>query len=275
MKTPQTFTILIWANKAKATKSGLLPLFARVTCNGRRSEISLKRKVPEEKWNPESNKCTGVGPEPMAINQFIDQTKSRLFKIYDNLLLNDEPVNPQTIKDLFLGKNVKEKTLLEVVAIHNPELKDRISIDYSKSTHTKFNTLEKKIRKYCKSYLKKHDLFLSQLNYEFVKNFAYFLQSREKIKSNTTMKYVRMLKKIMNEAVRRSWLDKNPFQEFKCTFKWAERDVLTMDEVKLIEEKEFNLYRLALVRDLFIFSCYTGISYADIIRLQKKDISSN
>lgn len=111
------------------------------------------------------------------------------------------------------------------------------------------------------------------MNYSFVKDLEYYLRSIEKTSANTTMKYIRMLKKVMNDLVRKNFLDQNPFQQFKCTFKWPDREVVTSEELDIIFTKSFSIERLEQVRDFFVFSCFTGLAYIDLINLKPSDIS--
>jgi len=88
MKTTQTFSILVWANKSKATNDGL-PIFARITIDGKRAEISLKKKVQEEKWDSHSGCMKGTNEEARTVNNYINQVKSELFKLYTQMSMFD------------------------------------------------------------------------------------------------------------------------------------------------------------------------------------------
>ncbi len=184
-----------------------------------------------------------------------------------------EFISPEGIKNIFTGGIAQQHTILEVLKLHNEDLKKRIGIDVASSTWTKFNTLEKKLALYITKQLNKTDFYLHQLDYTFISNFEYFLRSVEKIKSNTTMKYVRMTKKIMNDAVRKNWLDKNPFQAFKCKFRWPEKEVITWDELNILMERDFAMERLQLVKDYFVFSYFTGLAYIDVVNLKPSSIT--
>ena len=81
------------------------------------------------------------------------------------------------------------------------------------------------------------------------------------------MGHLKYLKKVANIAVTHDWLDKNPFQNFRCTTREVRREFLTPEELQLLAEKPFAMRRLAEVRDIFIFSCYTGYAYSDVLKL--------
>lgn len=271
MKTTQTFSVLIWANKAKETKDGL-PLFARVTVDGKRIEISLKKKVPSDLWDGKAGVVTGSGENVKFLNNYIAQVKAELFKIFNKMEILEEHITAEAIKLRFTGEKEEVKTLLQVVQYHNNQMAQRLGIDFVQGTYAKYTSLHNKLVTFIKYQYKKSDIALRDLNHKFVTSFEYFLKTYYKNGHNTTMKDIKNLKKIINLAVQNSWLDKNPFTAFKCAFRNVERNVLTLDEIETIENKEFKMPRLQHVRDLFIFSCYTGLAYADVMNLTSRNI---
>lgn len=170
----QTFSILIWANKARSSSKGY-PLYARVTVNGKRAEISLKRKVDLNRWDVTSGQMRGNSIEAKQINHFIQKVKADLYQIYHQMSLQNEFISAESIKLRFTGEELPHKTILQTIRIHNEELERRIGTDVVKATWTKFLTLEKKLIAYIKQYRKKSDFYLEELDYRFVTEFEYFL----------------------------------------------------------------------------------------------------
>lgn len=272
MKTNQTFSILIWANKARK-KDEELPLYARVTVDGKRAEISLKTNVDSSKWNPEKGYLTGSTEDVKTINNYITQVKSKLFKIYTEMQMFDVPITAEAIKNKFTGETEKKKTILQVFDYHNEQMAKIVGIDVSPITLKRYKNIRSKISDFVKNQYKKSDYYLEDLSYQFVTNFEYYLKTELKIQHNTATKQIQYLKKIINLAIKNEWINKNPFSSFKCSFRKVERDVLTMQELERIEQKIFKIQRLDQVKDLFIFSCYTGISYIDIMELTPEKLT--
>jgi Site-specific recombinase XerD len=272
MKTTQTFSILIWANKAKATNDGL-PLFARITIDGKRAEISLKRKVNPAKWNPNKSCWEDTSEEARATNKYITHVKAELLKLYDQMQILDENITAESLKLRFTGVSEEKKTLLQIVDYHNEQMAKVVGINVVKITFARYQNLRRKLGEFIKHQYRKSDIYLNDLTYQFVTNFEYYLKSHRKNEHNTAIKDIKNLKKILNDAVQNDWLTKNPFMSFKCTFKLREREVLTIDEVRAIENKQFGIKRLQQVKDLFIFSCYTGLAYIDVMKLTKQHLS--
>lgn len=272
MKTNQTFSILIWANKAKATYEGL-PIFARVTIDGKRAEISLKKKINPEKWDSRTGHVKGNNEDARTINNYIAQVKSELFKHYTQMQMFDEFITAESLKLRFTGEKEVKKSLLQVFDFHNEEMAKAVGVNIERVTLTKYLTVRKKTANFILHQYKRTDLFLQELNHQFITNFEFYLKTVEHIDHNTTMRYIRNLKKIINDAVRNEWLLRNPFDSFKCSLKKVDRDILSMEEISLMQEKDFRIPRLAQVKDLFIFSCYTGLAYVDVMKLTPQNLA--
>jgi hypothetical protein len=146
MKTTQTFSILFWANKGKSTSEGL-PLFARITIDGKRAEISLKRKVDPNLWNPKASCVDGKS----EVNNYIAQVKAELLKIYNQMQVLEENITAETIKARFTGKTEEKKTLLQIVDYHNRQMERTIGIDVVQRTYAKYQSLRNKLAIFIKS----------------------------------------------------------------------------------------------------------------------------
>jgi hypothetical protein len=200
MKTTQTFSILIWANKARISSEGL-PLYARVTIDGKRAEISLKKRVSKETWDGKACCVFGKSEEAKRINGYITQVKSELEKIYTQMEILDEHITAEAIKLRFTGEKEEVKTLLQVVDYHNGQMAKMVGIDVVKITLAKYQSLRNKLAIFVKSEYKKSDVNLQDLNHKFVTNFEYFLKTHFNNGHNTAMKDIKNLKKIIKQDV--------------------------------------------------------------------------
>jgi site-specific recombinase XerD len=137
-------------------------------------------------------------------------------------------------------------------------------------------------QKYIKLFLLKkkvQDIYLSQLTFRFLVDFEKFLRCytpedhQKKMENNTVMKHIQRLRKMVTLAYKMEWIDKDPFIKFKATYIKNEREFLREEELQSIIDKKFDIDRLNLVKDLFIFSCYTGLSYIDVMNLIEDNIA--
>lgn len=272
MKSNQTFTILFWLYKSKI-RNGKAPIYCRITVNGKRAQFSVKRSVCPTKWVSVAGTTNGKTPELKTINSYLNMVKGEIHKHYNRLLASEEFITADILKNSYLGKTEKERTLIETYLYHNQKMEERIGIDVVKSTLVKYKTVLYKLRTFLYKKRNVKDIHLKELNHKFVVDFENYLKVDCGVSHNTCMKYIRDLKKVINMAVDNEWLDKNPFSRFKCSYKKVVREILTEKELQLLSEKEFSIQRLEEVRDIFLFCCYTGYAFVDVEKLSQNDVA--
>ncbi|HYF67168.1 MAG TPA: site-specific integrase [Ohtaekwangia sp.] len=162
--------------------------------------------------------------------------------------------------------------MIEVFILHNEMMKSRVGIDFSKSTMTRYNTTLDHIQNFLQHTYNRQDIFLHQIQYGLITDLEHYLKVQRKCNHNSTLKYIRNFRKIINLTVRNDWMDKDPFKAYRVKLKDTKRVFLTKEEFKALEEKQFTIPRLEQVRDVFVFCCYTGLSYVDVEKLTPKDI---
>lgn len=272
MKTNQTFTILFWLYKGKM-RNGKAPIYCRITVNGKRAQFSLKRSIEPTKWIASAGSAKGNTEEARILNSYLNKVRNELHKHYNLLEATDQFITADTIKNSYLGTGEEQRSLIETFQYHNDQMKELIGVDVVKATHTKFETVLKKLKLYLKNNYKRSDIFLQELDHKFIVDFEYFLKVDQAISHNTVMKYIRNLKKVMNMAVMNDWITKNPFISFKCSTKKVTREILTEKELQTLSEKDFSIQRLEEVRDIFLFCCYTGYAFVDVEKLTPSDVA--
>jgi len=112
------------------------------------------------------------------------------------------------------------------------------------------------------------------LDYDFISSFSFWLKTVKNCNHNTTLKYLTNFKKIVLICVKNGWLIRNPFTQFRMVKKEVNRIILTWQEMQKISEKTFVTDRLNHVRDIFLFSCFTGLAYVDVKNLSKHQITT-
>jgi len=264
-------TILAWLYKSRKNKHGQSPLYIRVSYNNQRKNISTGYNIDPLKWDAAKSRVKGKDDEAEAINSYLQQTQSKLVSLYNDMLKEGD-INLDKLIDRFFGRDYSPMTLLELVKYHNEDFKKRIGIDYTFSTYEKYDILRKKIEAFIPTKYGKKDIRIKDLTIQFAADFDFYLKDNDKNKHNTVVKYITNLKKILNMAVTNGWIDKSPFIKFKSTFKDVERIYLTWEELNAIEQKTFKIERLNLVKDMFLFQCYTGLAYSDMAKLKSDDV---
>ncbi|MEJ7822998.1 MAG: site-specific integrase [Chitinophagaceae bacterium] len=276
----KTFSLLFYIKKQKNSlkeqpqqENKKQPIYIRITVNGKRIELSAKREVDPTKWNSHAGRAIGTKEEIKTLNAYLDTFQMKLYEAQRQLLECGKPFTAESLKNKMTGKEERPRMLVEIIQQHNDSIKTLIGLDYSKATWVKYNTTQKHIEEFLQWKYQTKDINIRDLNFEFINDFEFYLKSQKKIDVNTNAKYLKNIKKIVNECVAKDWLDKDPFVGYKIKTKHTERGYLNEFELKDIEEKEFAIERLNYVRDIFLFSCYTGLAYVDIFNLRKENIS--
>jgi site-specific recombinase XerD len=276
MKKVNTFGIQFVIRKHRI-KNGNIPVYARITVNTSRCELSIKKRIAVNNWNNGKGKATGSNPEIRTLNSYLEHIRSQLTNHYQDLIVNKKQVSAEAVKDKFLGISDSEKTLKELIEYHNTHQDENLTWGTLKN----YFTTSRYIDVFLKKKYKRSDIYLNELNYKFITDFEYFLRKNKPtdhqrpMGNNGVMKHIERLRKMIHMAVRMDWLEKNPFTAYKLHFKKVERDFLTQEELSAIENKNYSIERLEQVKDLFIFSCYTGLSYIDVMKLGPNKIKKN
>jgi len=263
-----SLTVLNYLKVAKRdVTTGLAPIFFRVTIGGQRVEISAKRSWDPSRWETEAGKAKGTKEDARTLNTYLDTLRAKLNKQFNQLLSGDEPVTAELLKNAFLNKVAPSKSIMEVLTYHNEQVAARVGTDYAPATLRRYRVGLKKVKLFLKHQYQRADMPLDQLNRRFITEFEHFLKTVEGIQHNTSMNYIKYLKKTVLLALSYEWLDKNPFVGIKHSIREVTREFLSTEELARMVEKPFSIRRLDEVRDIFVFSCYTGYAYADVLKL--------
>jgi hypothetical protein len=261
--------------KSKNAGGNKALVYVRITINGERAELSIKRRVDRDRWDAAANRVRGNKEDAREINALLDATTLRLNKIYNKLLENNEHIAAKRIKDIYIGKDESRKTLLEAFTDHNQMMASRVGVDFSKSTYTRYSTTKDHVEAFLRHQYNLPDIQLRQLRqlrYSFITDLEHFLKVIRKCNHNSTLKYIRNFRKIINLSVKNDWLDKDPFKAYQVKLKDTKRTFLNKEELTCLDGKTLHIERLDNVRDVFVFCCYTGLSYVDVEKLTKRQI---
>ncbi|WP_350284639.1 site-specific integrase [uncultured Croceitalea sp.] len=267
-----TINILFYPKKRDSDTDGNVTIYCRVTVNSKRAEFSLRRAVHEQRWDSHSGRLRGTTMEVSKFNRFLDNVKNRLFEIYDSLLKDRKDVSATIVKNTYLGKEGKEYMLLEIFKEHNDEIESLLGKGFTKGTLQRYKAAYKHVSAYIQHNYHRNDIPVSRVDYKFITGFEYFLKSKRNCEHNTAIKYIVNFKKIIRIAYANEWISRDPFFHWKASWKTKEKQFLTQAELDTLQNKKSFLPRLDLVRDIFVFCCYTGLAYADVKQLRQEDI---
>ncbi|MNP95936.1 Tyrosine recombinase XerD [compost metagenome] len=272
--TNTTFGVIFYLKTQKTSAQGKAPICARVTVNGKRTEISIKRSVNANEWDERKGMAKGSRKETIELNMFLNQFKAKIINTYQQMVLTDVPIDGPAIRDKVLGTDHLAPTLVSLMEYHNEQQLHKLAPGTMKNYHT----TQRYVKIFLTEKLHRNDIFLSQLTYKFILDFERYLfnyvpkDHQKPLNNNGIMKHIERLRKMINMAVKLDWLSKDPFTSFKKHFDKVERESLNSKEITALANKEFTIERLRHVRDMFLFSCYTGLSYIELAELTPNKI---
>lgn len=265
-----TFSVLFYLKKAKAKRDGSTPIYCRITVRGKRAEFSTKRYVEPSLWNTEKSQVNGKNETSKALNNYLDSIDKRLYNLQAEFIEKDQIVSAVELKNAYLGLDTKSKTLVQVFQFHNDRMKELIGKEFAKLTHTRYVTTLSHVKSFLAKERKTDDIPLKKLDHAFITDFEFFLRTQKDCNNNTTIKYIKNVRKVINLSVKNGWLTQDPFVHYSGKMEVVDRGYLTVHELSKLEAKAFDIKRLEEIRDVFVFCCYTGFAYADVSRLTKE-----
>jgi integrase len=268
----KSFGLFYYLKQTKTQNKDKKYVYLRITVDGERKDISLKRQWDAHNWNAQFGRAIGNKKDAKELNSYLDVLTSKIYQIKRYLMEMNKPTTVQNIKDLLTGKEDQEHTIIAEIEKHNERIALLVGKDFARSTLTRYKTVQGHAGEFIKFRYKKVDLDIKQLNYEFISDFGFWLKTERSCGHNAAMKYLSNFKKIVLECVKKGWLKSDPFIDFKFNRKETEPVALTKEELNRVVSKKFNIDRLEHVKDIFLFSCYTGLSYVDVYKLHRNDI---
>ncbi|WP_262707657.1 site-specific integrase [Sphingobacterium puteale] len=169
---------------------------------------------------------------------------------------------------MLFGNTDDRKFIIQIFQEENDKMKELEGKGYAIGTIKRFETSLSHTREFIKWKYKCEDIEIRKLDYEFVKEYDFWLKTVRNCSQNTASKYIRNFKKIVLHFIKTGWLRKDPFHQFKLVRKEVIKEFLTEDELERLLKKHFSISRLEIVRDIFAFSCFTGLAYTDVYKLK-------
>lgn len=270
MKT--NFSLLFYLKKSKNYQNGPVAIYMRITVDGKRSEITTGRSCEPEKWIVASGRANGKKEDSKSLNAYLADLQMKVYEAHRQLTQRDEMITADAIRDRFQGKEEKQTTLIGVFQEHNRKVEILVGTEYTKGTAQRYRTSLKHTEDFLQWKYSVNDIDLKRVNHEFITEYDFYLRSVRKCNNNSAVKYMKNFGKIIRICLANEWMSLNPFLNYKNKVKPVERICLNEEEMARIARKPMLSERLEQVRDIFLFCCFTGLSYIDVKQLRETDI---
>lgn len=266
-------SILFVIKLNKLNKKGLCPINTRLTYQKRRKEFSTGLFVKPEYWDAKKQLVQKRDNNSYHSNNLLMLIKQKINKVFLTLQLNNNEFDIDDISNLYFGKNIKkDDQVVNYFRKYLNKLKGLIDKDIQEVTWKKSYYVCNDLESFIQHKYNKKDISFNQLKPQFIEDFEYYLKVEKNQRQITINKSIQRFRKPIKVAVAEGSLDKDPFVLYKSKRVNNEVIFLTEDELKLMENYQFAQYRLQVVKDMFIFCCYTGLAYIEMANLKENHI---
>ena len=272
----QTIKVNFIIQKGKLNKEGKCPIMAQITVNREMKYLGTKQYVLPERW--EYGKTLGLSRDDKRINLVLEEIKHNIYETHTALLRRGLFVTMSMLKAALRGEdpeeeaNKQKKGYIEVFDMWLADYEKQIGLSTSARTYDKYDLVRRRLKQYIEKTTGKEDIYIDQVTPMFISNFETFLRTEFNVANNHAMKMMQKARTIYTVARDNGWVSVNAFAPFKIHYDEVERDFLTKEELARIMQKEFDIPRMEYVRDVFVFSCFTGLAHCDVEALTEDNI---
>lgn len=270
-----TFNILFYINRQKIKKNGKCPIMGRITIDGKVVQYSAKEEIEPKYWNSKEGCCTGKGSECKRINIRLDELKREIEQYYQKDIERNGYVTAESIKNAIQGIGTNEITLLKEFALMKEEIKNSIGITHTQGTYYRYGNAYNVISDFLKYKYGVNDIEFSRINKQFMEDYHFYLLTVRNFSTYTIQNYVRFLKHTIERAVNKEIIYRNPVRRFYADGRKSSRRWISREDLSTILTTPHPVKNVNKVRNLFIFSAFTGLAYADIYNLKWSDIKTD
>ncbi|MBX9893165.1 MAG: site-specific integrase [Chitinophagaceae bacterium] len=266
-------SFLFYLKKPKGYISGPVPIYLRLTVNGQRAEMSTSKECLPERWNAADGLAKGTTEDIKSLNAHLSILQGKIHQYHNQMLATGEIITAETIKNKIAGKSERARSLVKIFEDHNKKIEALLNDEFAPGTLERYKTSLKHTVDFLQWKYNISDIDIKKIDHAFITEYEFYLRSVRKCNNNTAVKYIKNFGKIIRLCIANGWLDKSPFVNYKSKVKEVERAFLVEDEIQTILNKVFATERLNQVKDIFLFSCFTGLAYIDVKKLTKNNIT--
>ena len=253
-------------------KDGTVPIMGRITIDKEMAQFRAKCYVPENLWDTKSARAKGKSKVATELNTALDKITVAIHTQYKELLNRKGCASASEVKDSFQGLASSQITLLTYCDKYYKELEARVGVNLTPKSHYQYQVVYKTLKEFLKSHYNLSDIAFGALDYAFIEQFDFYLRIEKKLKPNSVVRYINYFKLTMKRAVQDDVLIFNPFMGYRSEGETYQPKSITQEELDKIMTTPLDIPSRYLVRDMFLFSLFTGISFIDIRNLTTQNL---
>lgn len=269
-----TFKVLFYL-KRQNEKNGKVPVMGRITVNGTIAQFSCKLNIRPALWDTKANKASGKSVEAQRINEKLENIKTNIGKQYQRICDRDSYVTAEKVKNAWLGFGEGYRLLMQTFDEYLEEFGKRVGKDRAPSTLKNYWDARRHLATFLEREYHMTDIPFNELKREFIEKYVIFLLNDQNLRSGSALISIKKLRLMTYTAFKNGWIPTDSFAGFRVAPQYRDRRFLTESELQAVIDATLPNYKTAIVRDIFIFCCFTGIAYADVKKLAHDDIHTD
>ena len=268
-----TFSIIFYLKRQVVKKDGTVPVMGRITVDGTQAQFSCKTTANPDLWDTKGGRMIGKSMQALEVNRKLDKMRVSISKHYQEIMDRDNFVTADKVKNAFLGLEYRCHTLMKVYSQSRDEMEKQYKAGMkSLSTYTKYRIGCAYVGEFLQTHYHVKDIALKELSLPFITDYETFLRTDKHLKINSAMVFVRNLRAMVFRAIDSEWLVKDPFRRYEYKEEETTREFLSKEEIHLLMETPITRKKMSMVRDLFLFCCFTGLAFIDLYNLKEENI---
>lgn len=244
----------------------------RISVDGKSSAFSTGLELSPEKWDAKQGIATGKSKEETNINKQIESYRAELVRHYKTLLENKSYITAEILKNAIKGIGIKQNSLIQEFAALIEEKRQSVGILIVKTTYTHLYRAYQHLKEFLGYKYGVTDIPFTQVDFYFIESYVYYLKVNLQLSASTTNNTIKPLRRVVMRALNKGLMYQDPFfgyspQRITITRKW-----LSMDEIERLMEIDMKHESANFIRDMFLFSTFTGLAYVDLKNLRHDNI---
>ena len=267
--------VLLYLKKSSRDRSGKAPIMGRITLGRSIAQFSCKLFCNPDLWNPRESRMNGKSREAVGVNTKLDHLLLAVQSSYQSLLAKGSPFDATDIKEHFQGSVQSRTMLLERFDGLIEDMEEHVGVDIKRESLVLYRQTRARLQQFIRAKHNASDLTFSQLTEDFVKQFEQFATGEVGLKQSTCYNMVILVKKVCKLAYREGAADSLLFDNVHVDKgdrrlpKTLDRDALDKLKALCFDGWEADL---ETARDVFLFACYTGAAYCDLMALNSEHL---
>lgn len=270
-----TFSIIFYLKRQVVKKDGTVPVMGRITVDGTQAQFSCKVTANPDLWDTKGGRMKGKSAMALEVNRKLDKMRVSINKNYQEIMDRDSFVTAEKVKNALLGLEYRCQTLMKVYRQFNEDYEKLYKTGMrSRSSYRKYLCVYRHLLEFLNTRFHVNDIALKELTPAFISDFEAFLRTDKHICENSLSIYMLPLRSMVFKAMDNGWLTRDPFREYKVPKVEITRGFLTKEEIHLLMNVELKRKTMQLIRDLYLFCCFTGLAFADLKNLKEEHIQT-